>query len=411
VIVAQLTASRFLGSVERQMLGLAHALPEHYRTVFISFSEGGRCKPFLDEARSRGFESISLCYDTPRLFSAARELRRSLEQIGAGVLCCHGYKADLLGRLAARAAGIPVVAVSHGWTGENPKVRLYERLDRFCLRRMDVLVGVSHAQVDKIRRAGVREDRSVVIHDAIRADRFEMTDPRDRELLIRHFRKPPRRLVGAAGRLSPEKGFTDLVDAAQVVIKTDPSAGFVLFGDGILRDALARQIERRGLTSRFVLPGFRADLDRFLPHFDLIALPSYTEGLPNIVLESFAAGVPVVATAVGGTPELVEDGVNGYLVPPGDAAAMARCIHGLLNSETERRLMGLQGRQRVLEEFTFETQSIRYQRLFAGLGKTALGDQSQASGERGQGLGVGCQKSSGPDHSPLTPDPRGGGAR
>ena len=141
----------------------------------------------------------------------------------------------------------------------------------------------------------------------------------------------------------------------------------MLFGDGPLREDLARQIAAAGLAGRFVLAGFRDDLDRFLPHLDLLVLPSYTEGLPNVVLEAFAAGVPVVATAVGGTPEVVEDGVSGWLVPPGDPAALARRILDVLGHEERRRTMGERGRARIRSQFTFEAQSLLYQELFAEL--------------------------------------------
>jgi glycosyltransferase involved in cell wall biosynthesis len=132
--------------------------------------------------------------------------------------------------------------------------------------------------------------------------------------LLRYFRQPRTFIVGAAGRLSPEKGFEVLVQAAEHVLRDNPTAGFVLFGEGPERTSLQQRINAAGLGQNFILASFRADLDRFLPHFDLLVLPSYTEGLPNVVLEGFAAGVPVVATAVGGTPEVVEEGVSGYLV-------------------------------------------------------------------------------------------------
>src|SRR4029077_19979711 len=141
--------------------------------------------------------------------------------------------------------------------------------------------------------------------------------------------------------------------AAATLIPRDNGLGFVLFGDGPLREALARQVRNHGLEHRFVLAGHRTDLDALLPFLDLLVLPSYTEGLPNVVLEAFAAGVPVVATAVGGTPEVVEDGVNGYLVAAGDPEALARRICDILLSEEERRSMGRRGRERVLNEFTF----------------------------------------------------------
>jgi glycosyltransferase involved in cell wall biosynthesis len=143
--------------------------------------------------------------------------------------------------------------------------------------------------------------------------------------------------------------------------------GFVLFGEGPLRRDLLRQIVAAGLEESFVMPGFRRDLDSFIPFIDLLAVPSFTEGLPNVILEAFAARVPVVATAVGGIPEIVTNGTNGLLTPAGDSRALARSIADLLNSEEKRGVMGERGRQRVLSDFTFEAQASAYRRLFAEL--------------------------------------------
>src|SRR5690349_4922110 len=121
--VVHLTASTFFGGPERQMLGLAEHLPPEFRTTFASFREGGRCDEFLRTAADRGFDAVALAHDTPHLRSAARELTELLRGRGADVLLCHGYKANLLGRVAARRTGIPAVAVSRGWTGQDLKVR------------------------------------------------------------------------------------------------------------------------------------------------------------------------------------------------------------------------------------------------------------------------------------------------
>jgi glycosyltransferase involved in cell wall biosynthesis len=239
-------------------------------------------------------------------------------------------------------------------------VRIYEAIDRACLRRMDRVVCVSAGQAEKVRRAGVRSDRLAIIRNAVRADRFDRVDPADRQVLEAMFPKPPERIVGAAGRLSPEKGFGVLVEAAAIVARTDPKAGFIHFGDGPLREPIRRRIGELGLEDRFVLAGLRDDLDRFLPHWDLSVLPSFTEGLPTVVLESYAAGVPVVATAVGGTPEAVADGVDGYLVPPGDPAALAQRILDVLGADDHRREMGRLGRHRIRAEFTFDAQARRF---------------------------------------------------
>lgn len=388
-VVAHLMASPFLGGPERQMLGLAAHLPGDYRSVFLSFAEGGRCQALLDEAREQGHEAIALRENAPRVWRAAREVAGHLGRLRADVVCCSGYKPDVIGWLAARQAGVPVVAVAHGWTAATLKVRLNESLDRLIMRWMDRVVCVSERQAIRARRAGVPASRVAVIRNAIRVRDDAHPDPARRSDLHALFATPRRRVVGAAGRLSPEKGFAQLVHAAKLVEREDPDVGFVVFGDGPLRGRLAAQIEALGLARTVVLAGFRPDLHRLLPHLDLLALPSYTEGLPVIVLEALAAGVPVVATAVGGTPEVVEHGVSGYLVPPGDPPALARAILDALRREPERQAMGARGRQAIQERFTVEAQGRQYQRLFEALvgpGSRRPNDDRRAPGLDGASM-------------------------
>jgi glycosyltransferase involved in cell wall biosynthesis len=367
MLVAHLMASPFFGGPERQMLGLARHLPAATTSVFLTFAENGKCQAFLDQAERHGFQALALKANTPHMRAAVSEVAGHLRRLRADVLTCSGYKPDLIGWLAARQVGIPVVAVAHGWTAATLKVRLYETVDRLILRWLDAVVCVSEAQGRRMRQAKVPEKKIAVIRNAIDADACPEPDPQYADVLRCLFKKPPKRIVGAAGRLSPEKGFEQLVDAAGLVMREEPDVGFVHFGDGPCRTALVQRIAAKGLDERFVLAGFREDLGRFLPHLDVIALPSFTEGLPVILLEAFAAGVPAVATAVGGTPEVVQDGQSGYLVPPSDPPAMARRVLDMLRSEPIRLAMGQHGRARVRAQFTFPAQGVQYQRLLDGL--------------------------------------------
>ncbi len=181
------------------------------------------------------------------------------------------------------------------------------------------------------------------------------------------FAIPPQYIVGAAGRFSREKNFALFAEAAARVAAKRPDVGFVLFGDGPLRPALTEQVARLGLADRFIFAGFRTDLDKFLPHLDLAVLSSTTEGLPVILLEVFAAGVPMVATAVGGVPEVLEDGRSGYLVPSGDAAAVARRILDALRDDDARGAMGRHAQEHVRRHFSFAEQARHYHELFARL--------------------------------------------
>ncbi|MBY0230439.1 MAG: glycosyltransferase, partial [Gemmataceae bacterium] len=189
----------------------------------------------------------------------------------------------------------------------------------------------------------------------------------------------PKHVIGAAGRLSPEKGFDVLADAASLLCQRRGEVGFLVFGRGPLEDDVRNRIARAGLEDRFVLGGFRTDVERLLPGFDLFASPSRTEGLPVAVLEAQAAAVPVVATAVGGTPEALADGRTGLLVPTERPDLLAASLESLLDDDGKRRAMGDAARKRVKEEFGFAAQAAAYERL---LGRLARPRKGAAHGHR-----------------------------
>jgi glycosyltransferase involved in cell wall biosynthesis len=351
------------------MLGLGQHLPAPFSSSYASYPEGGRCGEFLDKVRDAGFEAVQLAADTPRVGAAVRELSNLLKFTRAGVLVCHTFKPNVLGRMAARRAGIPCVAVSRGWTWENLKVRVYETIDRVNLRFVDHVVAVSEGQAERVRKAGVPSSRLSVIRNAARLGAFAVPDADD----LGHLRSlfptdtSVSHIILAAGRLSPEKGFGVLVEAAAIVLKQHPTAAFVLFGEGGERAKLEARLRELGIADRFALPGFTKHLDKFLPWADVAVLPSFTEGLPNVALEASAAGVPVVATAVGGTPEVVADGQTGLLVPSGNPALMASAISRMLADEGLRTQLGSAGRERMRAEFMFESQAAKYAELFVRL--------------------------------------------
>lgn len=360
-------ASPFFGGPERQVLGMARHARAHMESIFLTFAERGLSRAFLEQAIRLGFEGKSLRNNTPSFFACVSEVAGELRRLNADLLCCSGYKPDLVGWRAARRVGIPVVSISHGWTSATWKVRCYEKLDKIAMRWMDAAVCVSRAQAEKVRRARVPEAKIAVIQNAVGDEAFALPAPENRKTMLKWFDQPPRWLVGAAGRLSPEKGFAVFVEAAALVAQERPEAGFVLFGEGPLRRDLEQRISACGLGAKFVLTGFCNELSKFLPNIDVNVISSYTEGLPVILLEAGAAGVPTVATAVGGVPEVIDDGNSGLLIAAGDASALAQHIVELLDNSPRRQAIGQAARERVRRDFAFASMSRRYQELFRKL--------------------------------------------
>src|SRR5262249_54160617 len=154
--------------------------------------------------------------------------------------------------------------------------------------------------------------------------------------------------------LVPHKGQRYLIDAAHMVVQQMPDARFVILGEGELREHLQKHVHEHHLEKHVLLPGFRADVLGCLKAFDLFVLSSVTEGLGTSLLDAMAASRPIVATTAGGIPEIVDDGVNGLLVPPRDARALADAIVRALGDDALRRRLGSAGFARVNERFTVE---------------------------------------------------------
>jgi glycosyltransferase involved in cell wall biosynthesis len=365
--VVHLTDSPFFGGPERQILGLSVNLGSRVETSVLCFRDGASCVPFVRQLANAGIDARMLDRGNPHFIGIIAEIARELRARRADVLICHGYKADLLGWVAARFVGVSVISVSRGWTSHTRKVRFNEALDRWILHHMDRVVCVSDGQAAKVRRAGVHADRIRVIRNAIDASRFDPDAAGARAKLQGLFPSPPGLIVIGVGRLSPEKGFDLLVDAARILALRDSTTGFLIVGEGPDRAKLEERVREAKLVGRFVFAGFRSDVDALLPGADLLAQSSHTEGLPNVILEACAAAIPVVATDVGGTREVVRDGVNGFLVQSGDAGILAARLGELLSAPAQRRTMGIQGRERVRGEFSFERQSADYVTLLTDL--------------------------------------------
>ncbi len=364
--IVHLIATNFYGGPEKQVLEHAVRLEKsgRFSCRLVSFREGGRENEFLLRAGERGLSSHALDTANPFDPRVIARLAGLLRREQAALLVAHGYKANVIGRLASWRAGIPLLAVSRGWTAESLRIRAYEALDRIFLNWADHVVAVSEGQRDKLLARRLAAGRISVVRNA-----YHGSPALARAGLLRAVCGPlakDRPLVVAAGRLSPEKDFSTLIRAAAEVSR-QARAIFVVFGEGVLRRQLTDEIRRHGLEETFLLPGFRRDFTALLPQADIFVLPSLTEGLPNVALEASAAGLPVVATAVGGTPEVVVDGISGYLVGPGDAHALGRRLLELLGDRELRRTMGQKGREHVGRAFCPVKQTEAYLDLYQRL--------------------------------------------
>ncbi|HET9596130.1 MAG TPA: glycosyltransferase, partial [Anaeromyxobacteraceae bacterium] len=290
------------------------------------------------EQRRQGHDAAVLCLDPPGASAFAQALRASgvparhlavpggadpgaalallaaVRDASPEVLHSHGYKTDVLlaalRPLAGRPPLPPLVATNHNWTGATRALRVYERLDALALRAFARVAAVSRASRAEMLARGLRPERVAVVPNGIALPMVAPDRARARAALARLVPDPgPSPIVGYVGRLSAEKGVRELADALGSPLLAQARA--VLVGDGPLRGEVEAALVARGLAARAHLVGWRDDAAALLPAFDVLVLPSWREGVPLAALEAFAAGVPVVASRVGGMPDVVRDGETG----------------------------------------------------------------------------------------------------
>ncbi|HVF89858.1 MAG TPA: glycosyltransferase, partial [Blastocatellia bacterium] len=261
-------------------------------------------------------------------------LGRIIESRAPDIVQTHNVKSHFLFRLSSPARRRPWIAFHHGYTTTNLKMRAYNQLDRWSLRAADRVVTVSHAFARDLARLGVRPDRIRVLHNSIDAARANGEEIREeaRSLKERMRIASDERIILAVGRLSREKGHADLIDALYAFgrIHGDLRARLIVVGDGPERERLEASAARLGLADRIIWAGQVGNVRPYYAMSDLLALPSHSEGSPNVLLEAMAAKLPVVATRVGGVPEIVTHGESALLVRPGDPDAMAHAIGAVL---------------------------------------------------------------------------------
>jgi glycosyltransferase involved in cell wall biosynthesis len=266
------------------------------------------------------------------------ELSRLLRQEKAQIAHLHGFASHDLGRIASRWIGIPNVVHEHA----TLRVPVHQRVaDRLLSSRTDAGIAVS-ASVRRfmVERRAIPARRVVVIGNSVDLDRFPFRDRESRQRMRQSLGVGDQtRVVGTVTRLRAEKGTEHLIRAAPAMLARYRDLTLVIAGDGPLQEELKRLSRALGVDGAIRFLGFREDLPQLLAALDVLVLPSLTEGFPLSLVEALAAGVPVVATRVGGVPEVARDGEDALLVPPGDPAALAaRTLEILGHPELADRL-------------------------------------------------------------------------
>jgi len=346
-----------VGGAERLLVDIVRHLPrEQFESLVCCIQDRGE---LAGEVEAAGIPLLCLERMRSRRFDwrAVRDLARLMRRERIGVVHAHLYHANLYGRLAALGAGVPAIATVHN---TYTRTKLHRRwLNRLLARASARVVAVSDdIRRDVLRHDGVPEDKIATIQNGIDLSRVASTMTReaararlglDEQVLA----------VGCVARLEEQKGHRFLLEALALLRRQGPPPSrpvkLVAAGDGRLRGELQAQAQSLGLGEMVSFLGTRSDVADILRALDVYVMPSLWEGLSLALLEAMAAGLPVIATDVGGVSQVLGAGSGGVKVAPGDARALAAAIRQLSDEPRERlALRGEQARQRVRAEFSLD---------------------------------------------------------
>jgi len=319
-------------------------------------------------ARERGVTVARYHLSRRNLLRTASRIRKYLKRSGADIVHSNGFLTNLLARMAGGVLKTRVVNSVHCLpdaglaAGESRLVASGRRFaDRLTFGRVDILVSVSEAIWDQLAAMGLDPRRVRVIHSGVDVAEIERDATSGRMM-----ETAPGLVVGVAGRLEKIKGLESFLRAAAILRDRD-DVRFLIVGDGPDRGRLEHIANELGVADRVDFLGYTSNLAVELAAMDVFVMPSLTEGFGLVAVEAMALGKPVIATRVGGLIEVVEDGLTGILVPPGDPKALASAIGRLLDSEDARRSMGEVGRRRVRERFTAKRMVDEHLDVYRGL--------------------------------------------
>lgn len=280
--------------------------------------------------------------------SVIKEAIRLVRENNITILQSHGYKAHVICYFVRLMTKLPWVAFVHGWTSENIKVKAYNLIDKVMVRFADRIVPVSVDLKKRLHLSSACEKKVRVISNAVDTAK---TDCIDEDIRKKYDIGCDDFLIGVVGRLSPEKGHVDFILAMKLMVITNPLIKAIFVGEGQERLAIETAIRENALQGCIFMAGYQQDVSAYYRAFDLVVMPSHAEGMPNAALEAMVHAKPVVATRVGGIPEVVVDGVTGCLVPPRNPEALSEAILVIASNSSMMAAFGVAGKDLVSGKF------------------------------------------------------------
>ena len=373
ITVLDLRDSPWVDGPGRTILDCGFSLQEKgFRFLVGSFSGGSqKTCAYGQEAERRGLKLFTIKESKSFDFKVIGQILGIIDSENVDIVHTHDFRSDVFGLLCAKLRGKPVVSTVHGWIKNDFKGELYTALDKFLLRFFNKVITVSNRTKGLVESARVPKRKIMVIHNALRVENYHI-NRNEQKLRSELGIDSDTILVGNIGRLSAEKGQLDFLKAGNIVRKSGARLKFLLVGIGPDQDELEQYARDNGMEDITVFAGYRKDMIDIYNSLDLIVQSSFTEGMPNVVLEASLMAVPVIATDVGGTSEIIENGASGTLIEPGKINVLAERMLDFVKHRKRYVEMANQARQNILVNFDHRKRVDKLEKLYLSL----LGQQS-----------------------------------
>jgi glycosyltransferase involved in cell wall biosynthesis len=343
--------SATVGGPGRGLFQLLKGLKERelpYRLCTFSYRKP-KSLELVHKARENGFELSEI----PQYFTLDPlpiwHLGQLLKRGGFNLIQSHGYKSHLMAAILSRVFNVPWVAFAHGWTAENFKVKMYHKLDLFLLRKAAAVIAVSPPLQSKL--AEIRNGKPTeLILNAV--DPAAIPGDSDGHAVRNELGLKDEFVIGCFGRLSHEKGQDILIRAfAKSLFEVDRRLKLLFLGDGPAKKDLLELSDKLGVKDKIIFKSHVTNIKGFYSAIDLLILPSRSEGLPNVVLEAMACGVPVAAAEVGAVSQIITNNVNGWIFKAGDEIKLSKIIEEAVTENGKLNKIAMAGKESLMPKF------------------------------------------------------------
>ena len=334
--------------------------------LVVNFRYPGREGEFCREARARGFTVMEVESRSRADWRFLTGVMAGARRHGVNLVQSHTFKANLAAFMIHRRTRWPWVAFAHGYTQDRWRARLYNRADQLLMRKPSHVCAVAEPVAKIVRAAGRRGPISIV-PNAIEAGAAPPSADERHELRSSFGLEPQHFVLACVGRLSREKGVDVLLAAAGKFVAGNPETRVLIAGTGPEARVLAREVSAPGLAGRVRLLGWIPRPQQLMAAADLVVLPSRSEGLPNVALESYEVGTPVLATNVGAVSQIILEGQTGWVVQPDSVSALLEGLRRAVQVRTDLRRYGLAGREWVVDRFSIARRMAALDAVYASL--------------------------------------------